>query len=47
MIFLGVNISHYFSLDANKEENLLQQRELLMLESGLNNFKNFLNVSET
>lgn len=36
-----------FSLYANKEANLLQQKELLMLESGLNNFKNFLNVSKT
>lgn len=47
MIFVDVNISQYFSLDANKEANLLQQRELLMPESGLINFKNFLTVSKT
>lgn len=47
MIFVDVNIFQYFSLDANKEANLLQQRELLMPESGLINFKNFLTVSKT
>lgn len=47
MIFVGVNIFSVLFFGCQQRNKSLAKRELLMLESDLNNFKNFINVSKT